>query len=220
MADPKTISFTTDDGVVIYGNYFESVPASDRCVLMLHMMPETSLSWAPLAGEVVKVGINVLAIDERGHGESVNTTDGGKIDFRNFTDTEQQAKIFDVEAAVRWINGKGIRDISIVGASIGANLAIRYAADHEEIGEIVAMAPGLDYRGVMTEEAVGRMSASQAVLFVGAKDDVESLGSIGKLSQTGNVKKETLIYESGGHGTRLFGPHPEVIGRIVDFLKQ
>ena len=156
MKLPEKISFTTSDHVIIVGDYYQSAVSSNRCILMLHMMPETRASWRPLAEELVKADVNVLAIDERGHGESVKTTDGKILDYAKFSNAEQQAKIIDVQAAVAWLNQKGIetKDISLVGGSIGANLALNFAADHPEIAKTVALAPSLDYNGVTTSEAV------------------------------------------------------------------
>ena len=216
---PERIGFTTSDGVRIVGDRYAPAAPSVRGVLLLHMMPETRASWAPLAGMLTAAGFEVFAIDERGHGESTKTTDGRTLDYHRFVDAEQQAKILDVEAAVAWLKSQNVKDVSIVGASIGANLALQYAAAHHDVAKIVVLAPGLNYRGVETLPAVTRLNRSQKVLFITAKDDDESYGSVQELSERMNAQATSHIYESGGHAQRLFTSHPESLELIVDFLK-
>ncbi|MBI4457918.1 alpha/beta fold hydrolase, partial [Candidatus Uhrbacteria bacterium] len=159
-----TVAFTTSDGVTIAGSLFIG-PAGGPAALLLHMMPKTKESWAPLAEALVGAGFgSVLAIDLRGHGESLRQGDR-RLDYKNFSDAEHQAKMLDVEAAVEWLmkeRGARLDRAVIVGASIGANLAIRFAADHPEVPAVAALSPGLDYRGVTTADAVARLRPKQA----------------------------------------------------------
>ncbi len=220
---PERVTFVTDDGVELVGDFYTCAQACTGAALLLHMMPRTRGSWKPLAEKLEAAGVSVLAIDQRGHGESIHTTLGRTLDYETFSDSQQQGKILDVDAAIHWLQSEkkiSIGSVAIVGASIGANLAIRYAADHHQITHIVAVAPGINYRGVITDDAMTKLSASQSVLMIGAHDDDrDAYQSIETLMTIGPAKKQKVIFKSGGHGTALFETHPEVIDRIVAFVR-
>src|SRR5207245_1856203 len=97
-------------------------------VLLLHMMPAVKESWQELAKALNEAGLSALAIDFRGHGESVSKSDGTRLNYKDFADEQQQAKILDVRGAMEWLRARGAQDsqIAVIGASIGANLALQY----------------------------------------------------------------------------------------------
>ena len=45
-------------------------------------------------------------------------------------------------------------NIAIVGASIGANVGLKYAASDPSIKALVLLSPGLDYKGVTTSDSI------------------------------------------------------------------
>ena len=71
--EPRRVEFTTSDGVQIVGDFYlpkkpvEKLPA----VILLHMYDSNRRAWDTLAPELQKAGLAVLAIDLRGHGESI-----------------------------------------------------------------------------------------------------------------------------------------------------
>ena len=70
--------------------------------------------WLPLIPALTNAGYRVIAVDLRGHGET-----GGSNDW--------QAAIGDVQTWLDWIEAQPSMNpdkIAIVGASIGANLAL------------------------------------------------------------------------------------------------
>lgn len=93
-------------------------------------------------------GFSVIAIDLRGHGASEGN-------WRSFSPREFNAVVLDVKAAKDYLISRGVKPgrMGIVGASIGANIALRYAAEDGEIKTVVLLSPGLNYRGVAIEEA-------------------------------------------------------------------
>lgn len=216
----EKITFTTSDGVKIIGDY---VPGTNsKAVLLLHMMPATRIAWRPLVEKLTVAGFTSLAIDFRGHGESIQTTDGRKLDYRNFSDEEQQAKIKDIEAAVAWLAEKGIGEekLALIGASIGANLSLQYLAEHEKVPTSVLLSPGLVYRGVETKPRAEALRSNQSVFYVAAKDDDYSALTVGALHEATKVGKKLILYDYGDHGTNMFDAHPELIGEIVDWLQK
>jgi alpha-beta hydrolase superfamily lysophospholipase len=221
----EKISYEVDDGAItISGNYWEG--AGERAVILLHMMPATKESWNDLAGKLHERGFDVLAIDLRGHGGSGIHKAGGKstiLDYKTFDDTEHQASINDVEGAREWLAGRGIKpgNIAIGGASIGANLAIRYMGDNPECLAGFALSPGLNYRGIETLPAAKRLLPTQRLYIAAAKDDDrigDSFEQATKIFDATAAQKEIKIFETGGHGTNMLIVHPNFIDELVGWF--
>lgn len=210
------VFFETADGVRIAADV--SMPkegAATRAVLLLHMMPATKESWREFANALVDAGFMTLAIDLRGHGES--RTDA--LDYTAFTDAQHQKYILDVEAAMRWISEKGIglERTAIVGASIGANLAIVYAAAHTAVSAVGALSPGLDYRGVVTLDAASAISAHQGLFLAASDEDTYAMETIKRLSEK---KPDAVVREfrGAGHGTAMLSRANGLSDELVAWL--
>jgi pimeloyl-ACP methyl ester carboxylesterase len=215
MAD--RVTFKTDDNVTIVGAYYQGDP-SRPAALMLHMMPAAKESWSGLAEALSAVGWSVLAIDLRGHGESTWAA-GRQLDYTQFTNGEHRAKLKDVEAAMRWLGSRGADPsrTALVGASIGANLSIAYAAAHKQIPAVVALSPGLDYRGVTTADKAAVLAPSQKLFLAASAEDEYSFATDKELSRkkAGAVLRE---FEGLGHGTAMLERDPTLIPEIVAWL--
>jgi len=223
----ERIKFLTKDGVEIYGLYAEAESKNAPAVLLLHMMPAVKESWKEFQEKLREAGFQSLAIDMRGHGESI-WKNGTRIDYKNFTDAEQQEKILDVETAMRFLAEQGVESnsVAIVGASIGANLALQYQAEHSEIKATVLLSAGLNYRGVETEPLAVRVLPEQSVFLVGAKGDIRSSGA--SCADAARIlfnilparNKKLKVFDDSEHGTDLFTAHPELIDEIVNWLRE
>jgi len=210
---PEPILLNTDDGVRISGAYYAADQLRGQA-LLLHMMPATKESWSAFAFALAENGIASLAIDLRGHGES----DGGPDGYRAFSDAEHQAKRLDVEAGLSWLRTRAKATLAIVGASIGANLAISAAAAHEDVVSCVALSPGLDYRGVTTPEAFSSLQAGQRLLVAVSEGDAYSAESVAKLEKAAtSVRAEFMRREGGAHGTAMF-EDIAFMKRVVEWL--
>lgn len=217
---PKKVSFETDDGVTIFADYYEN-GTDGPAALLLHMMPATKESWQPFAAALIDAGFSrVLAIDLRGHGESI-MQNGHRIDYRDFEDADHQTKIKDVDAAVAWLEDRGATKsrLAVAGASIGANLAIVYGADHADVPAVVAMSPGYDYRGVTTPDKMAMYAPGQGLYLVASEEDELSFTTDRQLKE---LKEDATLKElkDAGHGTRMFDNDPALMGEIIEWLKQ
>ena len=165
--------------------------------------------------------MTVLAIDLRGHGES--TKQGDKtLDFRSFTDQEHQASIKDVEAAVDFLKSKSITTIYTAGASIGANLALQYQAEHPEVRKSVLLSPGTNYKGLLTEPLAKKLAPDQKVYLAAGTQDIRSYGSAvdmaNAIASLIKGEKKIKIYRTAAHGTDLFAEDPEFIDELTSWL--
>lgn len=212
---PEKITLKTSDGIEIAGMY--RYTGQQKIAILLHMMPATKESWDSFAERLLSVGYASIAVDERGHGES---TMNGKLDYKKFSDSEQRAKILDVEAAIEFAKQKGFDEskIVVIGASIGANLAIQSLVEHKNISTAVALSPGLDYHGIRTAPMMSKLHEGQKVVLVASDDDPESFDSVNVLKKQ-NQEQTILIERSGlGHGTRMTDRDSKLVEEIIMLL--
>ena len=96
-------------------------------------------SFAP---QLKDAGYNVIAIDVRGHGESSG-------DLKSFTEADFQKIGLDIAAAKQFLGKKAdTKKLVLIGESFSANAAINYAATDPDVVSVIAISPGLDFRGI------------------------------------------------------------------------
>jgi len=211
----ETLTLTTKDHKQIAADFY---PADGgRSAILVHMMPATKESWKTFAEALQQKGIASLAIDLRGHGASEDGPGG----YKEFSDREHQAKIYDVEAAWEFLHQRGaeMQKTAVVGASIGANLSIVFGSQHHEIPAIVALSPGIDYRGVTTDQSIRAIGIQQHVLLVASEEDSGSFASIRTLADW-QPRAEKIEKNGIGHGTHMTDVDPELFDYLVNWIDQ
>jgi alpha-beta hydrolase superfamily lysophospholipase len=187
-------------------------------VLLLHMMPAKKESWVSLGDKLATAGFNVLALDFRGHGES----EGG--DYQTFTDRQHQEYYLDVQTGAAYLEQSFPHtEVYLGGASIGANLTVKYLSEHRDTRKGFALSAGLDYYGVKAIDDIQNLDPGQKLLLVAARDDMRKsdsdCGSMAEqLFERATSQKERIVYNTGGHGTDMFNEHPELQQKIIEFL--
>ncbi|MBI4451147.1 alpha/beta fold hydrolase [Candidatus Woesearchaeota archaeon] len=190
--DKATAHLISDDGVRIAYTFLPG--AGETGIILLHMLDRNRHDWDTFAQQLQSAGYAVVAIDFRGHGDSQ-----GK--WKDFTDKDFNAMVKDVAAAKQFLAQQGAKRIIVIGGSIGANIALNYAATDKDVVGAVLLSPGLDYRGVKTESAMA--SVRVPVLIVASEEDKYSADSARKLAGM-NTEAQLKIYAGAGHGTRMF----------------
>lgn len=211
----KEIKLKTEDGFAIMGSFYEV--DSNSGVILLHMLNRNRNDWNDLSGKLQKEGYNVLSIDLRGHGQSTDK-DGRVVNWQTFSANDFNNMVLDVKATKQFLESKGIGNVSIVGASIGANIAVSYAAEDSEIRTVILLSPGLDYRGVKPDADV-KDYGNRSLLIVASEDDEYSAMSSKNLIELAVGKKELKLYENAGHGTKMFS-NTDLDRIIVEWLRE
>lgn len=217
----ERVSFKTLDEVTIVGDWV-TAPTTVGAVILLHTLQQNRLSWAPFQAVLARAGLASLAIDFRGHGESVEGPDGMRLDFKNFTDDEQGTMVYDVMGAFEWINRRGIdpERITLVGASIGANIAVRMLAEESRIRAAVLLSPG-DYHGVNVVTDIGAVLPHQSLWMSASEgDDQASFERTTEAYQAASSELKTFEpLKNAGHGTNIFTARPDLMDVACKFLK-
>ncbi len=216
----------TSDGVKIAYDYYSAPRATDHelqatgYLVLIHMMPETKESWKEFAKAAAKDGFSSIAIDLRGHGQSQSGPNG----YEAFADEEHQQSMKDIEAAIEFLKTQGAtpENITLIGASIGANLCLWFLAEHPEFRKAVLLSAGESYRGIHLAPLLPKLRSDQKILMLASEDDVRTGGSNAdanrKLAQMipAGVEKKLVIFPVGGHGTAYL---KEATSAVLDFLK-
>ena len=110
---------------------------------------------------------------------------------------------YEIPAPLDFLVNKNLsNNVAIIGASIGANIALNYAVKDDSVKAIILISPGLDYRGVKTEETIKQFK--NPILIIASQDDSYSADSSKTLNSL-NKNSELKIYDGSLHGTDLFG---------------
>jgi len=165
-------------------------------------------SWEPFSAELTGAGIASLAIDLRGHGET-----GGAEEWQ----LAQQ----DVAAAFEWLRrapGVDPTRVGIVGASIGANLALVQAASYpSEVAAAALLSPGMDYFRVKIDGLA--QEARGVPLFLAASEgDGYSAETVSILAEEAAANHELSVFAGASHGTEMLAEHPQLAGKLISFL--
>lgn len=210
----------TADQVVLVGT-FVSAFEPKGAALLLHMMPSDRTSWAAFQQMLLERGVSSLAIDLRGHGEST-LQDGHRISFQDFRDADHQQSNEDVRASLKWLQGRGFPSarVVIVGASIGANLALVAASQDKDIRGALLLSPGENYRGVKTFAAASALAPTQGLWAAASMgDDENSFRDTKQIVERASATNKTFTpLTASGHGTIMFDRHPELAGKAADWI--
>lgn len=209
-AGAKAVTLDTADGWRIAGWYFAPEPSSAKApgVILLHQFARDKSSWGGLPLQLVKQGYAVISIDLRGHGESVGP--GGKqVAPKELKDPEYTAMLRDVRAADQYLGAQpGVERerIGIIGASIGADLAIIYLSANRHVRTAVCLSPELDYHGLKPLEFMKQVD-KRPLYLIASKDDKDSAKAADELSKAGTVDgpKSLRLLDGKAHGTDLLG---------------
>ena len=195
----REVSFITDDGIKISGDLYKG---GDTAIILLHMYTATKQTWKDFAQELQQKGYTVLAIDFRGHGAS-------DLKYTTFTEKDFNNMIYDARTAKKFLGKK--RTI-VMGASIGANIALKFA---NEVNGVVALSPAFNYKGIKTKDDASKIR--QPVLIVVSEEDKQSVEDSQDLNKI--ISRSTLqIYKGKGHGTNMLDRESK--DRILEWLSK
>ncbi|MBI3588073.1 alpha/beta fold hydrolase [Candidatus Micrarchaeota archaeon] len=211
----------TPDGWMLPG--FRLAPAhaaNGRAVILLHALGRDKSEWASFANSLAVGGYDVFAMDLRGHGDS--GVNGTRRSYGSFDTADFQKMAGDAGGLAQFIRSNYKEErISIVGASIGANAALNYAARDAQVGPVVLLSPGLDYRGVQTPNAMNNYSQSgRKALLVASGEDEYAAFSSRQLKETAGGNAELAILQGAGHGTEMLAGTNgrELSKKVIEWL--
>lgn len=213
------VTIPGEQGLALSGSYLPGA-AKAGGVILLHMDGRNSDDWKHFAEKINKDGLHVLSMDLRGHGKSTKLAGGKSLNYENLDEAQYQLMVKDVGAAVTFLRTRANVNpdaIALVGASVGANLAIRYASTDPKISNVVLLSPGLDYKGLSAEDAVQHYGERPLFIAVSREDNFSAKSSLVLDSMARGVKL-LKIFTGAGHGTKMMTREPSLELEMAGWL--
>ena len=214
-----TVRLNTSDGCRLEAFY--QAPSSGSLVLVnVHGLGSDKNEWAPFQRALAEAGYGYLSLDLRGHGRS-RSCGGRKAEYTNFTQEDWNKASLDIEAAAAWLKKRGLPPARQVfcGASVGANLVIKAAAEGAyKPAAVIMLSPGLEYAGVKSEPYFTARRLFPALLAASQQDSYAWYSSM-TLGEEARAKglRVSLAAAVSGHGVNMF-QDPRVIPYVLQWL--
>jgi pimeloyl-ACP methyl ester carboxylesterase len=231
IPDPQEYQITLTDGLILHTWMYPSIGTKPApLMLLLPMMAHTHTSYEPFIDALYQRAHSdstyrvpaIMSFDLRGHGLS---TDAGKkkYSYDSMTKAEFTMIPVDIEQALAFIladsthklNGK---DITVIGASIGANSAIMTTRLTAGITKVVMLSPGENYRDLAPGESVKQFEGP-ILVFAGA-EDTYSAESSRKLAEFNPTHSRLMVFEGPDHGTDIINNSDKAMQSLVDWLSE
>jgi pimeloyl-ACP methyl ester carboxylesterase len=110
--------------------------------------------------------------------------------------------------------------IGIVGASLGASLALQAAIDLPQVRAIALLSPSLDYRGLRTDVGLIKRLGARSIWFAASAEDPLALRTVRDMAAEPSGPREQHVSSSVAHGTAILDKDPEVARSLVDWLRR
>jgi dienelactone hydrolase len=219
---PATVSVQVDtaDGFRIHGTVYPSNHVKPPGLVLVHMLGSDRLEWQGFARKAQQAGFICVAYDMRGHGEST-VQEGQSRPFPQISDSEWAAATADIKAAKQALVAQGAdpSNLAVIGASLGANLALLYAHDDRDIQTVIMLSPGLDYKSIRTEPLIEDYPG-RPVLLIASEGDTYSAKSCAVLKEAAPGYSELRGYTGSAHGTDLLITGQGVAEQILMWLEE
>src|SRR5215471_16129799 len=235
----RDVDLKSGDGTILKGTYFAAAKPGPG-LLLFHQSNRTRKSWDELAAQLAAVGIHVLTVDSRAHGES-----GGKYD------TEANRSAYwktwwpsDLDAAFQYLSSQAGVNREAIGAggagNLGVQSAIETARRHPAQVKSLVLLSGETVRSGMEflhqasqlpelfvmddNDEYQPGTEEMKLLYITASSPIKKLVHYSQAEDAPWLWYETFLDSGkvpakGGHGTDMFEPHLELPGIIVDWFR-
>lgn len=213
--DAYRVTIPTADHVALAGSWHpvERAPRAPA-VLLVHEFSRDRREWNDLVSELNARGLATLAIDLRGHGESLRKS-GLPVKLTPRLQFDPNGFPNDVKAACAWLRERAPR-VGVMGLSVGANLAV------------LATASGWADAGVAVSAATERFAAlagilpttPRATLLVASEEDPGREAAARQLYEKESEPRKLIVVPGAAHNLALFTEHPETKQAAIDWLAE
>lgn len=219
----QKVHFKTDDNqtIVAWLEQPESIGNSHPAIILIHQGGSSKDEWTglPLWHLLIKKGYAVLAYDIRQHGES--STD--KDDIVDLFNNPKRAPL-DLKAAIKFLNSQAAIDperIGIIGASVGANLAVMASAiDAYPIRSAIAISGKADAAQNLANTQIPLKG--QHLFVIASEGEQSGLRKQWAESfyQFAQKPKKLKIAVGSAHGSSILKEQPTLNTEIIQWLQQ
>lgn len=218
--EARAVAFQSDDGVLLSADYY--APQSARppapFVILLHGFEGARRDGRALVQPLHAAGFAVLALDLRGHGASATPRTRERVHNRDAAVFDEMQ--LDLRAAYDWLATQPEIDrarFALVGADLGAALALRYAALDRSVDAMVCVSPRWSDFGLDGPSEMAKIKGRGVLLIV--SEDAADRRAADELEKSGSGA--TRVNASGtARGAELIERSSDLPRRIVDFVRK
>lgn len=178
-------------------------------VLLVHDAGRTRADWGLIRPRLEDRGFRILALDLRGHGDSTELLEA--------TEPDWEGMIHDVRAGFERLKRQGAKEITIVGAGLGANLALQLASEIDSITSLVLLSPGLNVKGYRPSRIVADIG-EHPVLLAASEQDRMAANTLRYLDQQLKGTRRSVVLPGTYSGARMLDENPSLEDQLLSWL--
>jgi dienelactone hydrolase len=205
----RLVSFRALDGRALDGLWFEANQKPAPAVVLVPMLGRPKDDWQAVGDRLAAAGISALAIDLPG--TSLPGETAALVGWNA-----------DIRAAVAYLVSRPAEvsggAVGILGASLGASLAVVAAAAEPDVRSLALVSPSVDYRGVRIEGPLRQYGARPALL-VASVHDPYAARSARELSEDPPGIRQLRWSDTAAHGSVLLARDPDVVRSLVEWFQ-
>lgn len=224
---PAKVEIITKDGFNLVGTLYMPKGATTakkvNLVVLLHSLGCSSLEWQNLPAMLENQNYAVFALDLRGHGQSVYNKNLKKSSWVHYTrDVYSKHYTNDVVESLNFIISNytqiNNKNITIIGADIGANTAITSASKKKfAIKALVLISPSKEFKGIKTPDALVDFGV-KPILAIIDKNDRKSYVDTFEIKKYAQGKFEIKTVNDSGSGMIILKRQPQLKSYIIQWI--
>lgn len=191
-------------------------------VLLVHGLGTSRHEWYTFEKALRREGWTTLAMDLRGHGESI-FLGNDEIRWTEMTEAGRISSVRDVQAAAAYMKKvlpEAQGSLWIAGSSFGSSLALRYAVTDSGISGLILLSPGLNYGGVEISEAA-QAYRQRPVFIAASRDDFGAVRAAETLAaMMPSESKKVALREKAWHGSAMLEASPDLEKEVLQWLNE
>lgn len=177
-----------------------------RVAIYLHEYRDDQTGWWPLATTVRRLPVSSITFDFRGHGTDADNPD------------DVLGMVEDARAAVAFARSQGFDQIMLIGAGMGAAIAVQVAAEQDDL-RVIGLSTPSAFDLLDTLAAMPRVAGRIAL--VATEDDLSAAHSLGALQAAGEVPEAYVrLYPGRAHGVDMLRPTGDEPGVALAFVNE
>lgn len=197
-------------GLDIAAQYYLPPFGGAPTIVVVHDWGATMKRWEDVAPRFQSLGFGVILFNLRGHGIRHNP-------WYLFSDDQVRDLHRDVALVVDYAARLSPGSVFLIGEGLGANLAITVAAGNSSVRKVIALSPGLNYRGVVLHRELMEQVSSR-VLLVASRDDTYAARCLREINGMLSEEPAATFYSNAGHGVWMLKRIPDAIPSMARWL--
>ncbi|MCK4856429.1 MAG: alpha/beta fold hydrolase [candidate division Zixibacteria bacterium] len=194
-------------------------------VILLHQLGRSHAVWEDFALRQCQQGWAVFAMDLRGHGWSIydlkrkENRPTGTFHAGDFAQYPNDIRYLVNHMLAKHATDVDTSTLAVIGASIGGNSGLLYAATEPRVKYTALISAGLDYKGLRIANAIFEFTDRPLFLATAARD-INSAQSCYLLADFIPRPLDIKVYDTSYHGNELVSRSVALKKKLEDDLKR